>query len=124
MEENGGKLVFSIEDDVNEANQQTSSKVRLKVTFPDGNIIERLKTTETFATAISSIGITRIKKLKIIVLKLPLIGNTKSEKYQQRALKKDVYLVTQISNEKKVEILNFISDKLKLNLKVELINDK
>lgn len=118
--ENDG-LVSSLTNEEENSLKRKWNKIKMRVSFPDGSIIEEHKTTDAFTKVIKAIGITKIQRLKITVLKLPLIGNEKSPKYQQRELKPNVYLVTQLSNDKKVEILEYISDKLDLNLKVNLI---
>jgi len=115
------KLTVSLTDEDENLIRRKANKEKLRITFPNGNSIEEFKPTDSFAKAIVAIGVSKIEGLDIRILRLPLIGKIKSERYQQREILPETYLVTQTSNEKKVEILELISEKLKLNLNVELI---
>lgn len=115
------KLVVWLAEEEENLVRRKVKREKLRIKFPDGNAIEEFKTTDSFAKSVIVIGVSRVEQLGIRVLRLPLIGRIKSEKYQQREVLPDVFLVTQISNEKKVEILEQISEKLKLNLSIELI---
>lgn len=115
------KLVVWLAEEEENLVRRKGKREKLRIKFPDGNAIEEFKTTDSFAKSVIVIGVSRVEQLGIRVLRLPLIGRIKSEKYQQREVLPDVFLVTQISNEKKVEILEQISEKLKLNLSIELI---
>lgn len=115
------KLTVSLTDEDESLIRRKANKERIRITFPNGNSIEEFKTTDSFTKAIIAIGVSKVEQLDIRVLRLSLIGRIKSEKYQQREILPNTYLVTQISNEKKVEILENISEKLNLNLNIELL---
>lgn len=116
-----GKAVVSLTNEDENLIRRKLNKEKIRITFPNGTSIEELKTTDSFTKAIVAIGISKVEQLNIRVLKLPLIGKIKSEKYQQREILPNTYLVTQISNEKKIEILENISERLSLNMNVEII---
>jgi len=94
--------------------------LRLYVRFPDGKTISEMKTTNTFVKCLLDIGTENIIPLDIQLYGFPLIGEKKSEKYQQKPIADDLYIITQMSNEKRVEIMEYISEKLNLDLAIEL----
>jgi hypothetical protein len=104
----------------NEEDALNKKGLRLYVRFPDGKIISEMKTTNTFVKCLLDIGVENIMTLDIQLYGLPLIGDKKSEKYQQKPVVDDLYVITQMSNEKRVEILEYISEKLNLDLAIEL----
>lgn len=118
--QNDNKLIALLREGEKAKNKNKYSKGRLIVIFPDGKEIAELKPAESFAKAIKEIGITKVKPLKIIVNRLLLIGEIKSNKYQQKKISQNCYLLTHMPNEKKKEILEYISQNLNLNLKVKL----
>jgi len=94
--------------------------LRLYVRFTNGKVISEMKTTNTFVKSLLEIGVENITELDIQLYGLQLIGDKKSEKYNQKQITDDLYVVTQMSNEKRVEILEYISEKLDLGLIIEL----
>lgn len=94
--------------------------LKLYVRFLNGKVISEMKTTNTFVKSLLEIGVENVMQLDIQLYGLHLIGEKKSDKYNQKQIADDLYVVTQMSNEKRVEILEYISEKLDLGLIIEL----
>jgi hypothetical protein len=97
-----------------------SPKTGLKVTFPDGTIINRRFAYETLLDTIEKIGISTVENLHIKHLTLDLISKVKDDFYHQHEI--NGYLIlTHSSTIKKYQQIEEISKKLNLNLKIEVI---
>ena len=95
----------------------------LRVTFPNGNVIEDKNVSRTFARVIEMCAPDLVKELNIVMAGVDLVSDKVSEQYAraQHQLNDGSYLMTHMSTDKKREILQYISDSLGLNLKVERI---
>lgn len=97
-----------------------SPKTGLKVTFPDGTIINRHFAYETLLETIEKIGIKKVENLHIKHLTLDLISKVKDDFYNQHEM--DGYLIlTHSSTIKKYQQIEEISKRLHLNLMVEVV---
>ena len=112
---NDGFAVTLNEEDESEIKRK-NDKEKFKVLFPNGKEISELKTTDTFVKSLTTIGLKKVERLELTVLGLPLIGNIKSKKYQQREVNNGIYVVTQISNDKKKNFWNLFQRSLNLTL--------
>lgn len=95
----------------------------LRVTFPNGDVIEDKNVSRTFARVIEMCAPDLVKELNIVMAGVDLVSDKVSEQYAraQHKLNDGSYLMTHMSTDKKREILQYISDSLGLNLKVERI---
>lgn len=97
---------------------------KLRVTFPDGFVIENNEACETLRLAIERIGIMRVRSLGLTANKVPLISNRRDEKYatSQHKLSNGWLLMTCTNTLTKKKQLDAISDGLNLRIKTEIIN--
>jgi hypothetical protein len=112
VESNSNEVIVKlkgIED--NEFNKGYYSK-NLIVIFPDGKTIQGHKITDTFIETILEFGIDKVKSLKLTFLGTSLISDCKSEKYQQKKINDECYILTALPKEKKREILEAIGKQL------------
>jgi len=95
----------------------------LRVTFPDGQIIEDRNVSRTFARVIEMCAPELVKELNLAFAGVDLISDQVSETYSssQHQLNDGSYVMTHMNTEKKREILQYISDSLGLDLKIERI---
>ena len=96
-----------------------SAKTRLRVTFPDGGLIEEYIAADTFALALQRLGLARVEALGCTELSLPLIGNARSPNYGQRRVE-NKYILTHFSTQKKKEILDRVAKRLGVAIKVQI----
>ena len=100
-----------------------SPRTNLRVTFPNGKVIENRFALETLKEVIQTVGIDKVRALNIIQCGVPLISNTLDNAYasSQKDVAKDWYLMTLSSTITKKQQLDKISEAYKLGLKVEII---
>lgn len=98
-----------------------STKTLVKVTFPDKTIICEHKVAETFVKTLQKIGLDKVNALDIVICGVPLIGDKKNDKYDQRQLSSDTFIMINISTKDKIRFLQKISDSLNLGLIIEKI---
>lgn len=96
-------------------------RTRLRVTMPDGEVIAEPQAADTFQRVIMLIGPDRVRPLDIRRFNIPLISNTKDDKYNQRTIGKGWYLLTHSSTEDKRRQLEEIADRLDIPMTVEII---
>jgi hypothetical protein len=96
-------------------------KTGLGVEFSDGKVIAERYAYETLIESIKKIGWEQVRDLNIVVSKLPFISNKKYD-IDQHEIVKGIYVITHSSTKRKKEILDYISDELGLNLKVEIVD--
>lgn len=100
-----------------------ASKERLRITFADGTVLCDKSTATTFAQAIEKIGVENVAALGLEYCKTPLLSKeyskNKNYKIAQREVSGGWLLFTQGSTATKLLILNNISNRLNLGLKVE-----
>lgn len=98
-----------------------SAKTNLRVTFPDGKVIENRFAYETLQEVVMIVGIEKVRLLGIVQCGVQLISNTQDDFYNQKEIAKGVYLITHSSTGQKKQQIEKISDGLNLNLKIEVL---
>ena len=98
-----------------------SAKILIKVTFPDKTVVFERDTTKTYVKVLQIIGLDKVKALGIVVNGIPFIDSKEDERYQQRRISDEIFLMTNLSTKDKIRYLNIISDRLCLQLTVEKI---
>ena len=95
----------------------------LRVTFPDGFVIEDRNVSKTFAKTIEMCTPDLVKELNIVLAGVDLVSDKVSEQYgrAQRQINDGSYVMTHMSTEKKREILQYISNSLGLDLKIDKV---
>jgi hypothetical protein len=109
------------EEKIERAFANKAPKTGLRVEFSDGKVIAERYAYETLIESIKKIGWERVRDLNIVVNKLPFISNKKYD-IDQHEIVKGIYIITHSSTKRKKEILDYISDELGLNLKVEIVD--
>ena len=101
---------------------------KIRVTFPDGTVIEDSVVWKTMAETIKRLGVSRVEKLKIpgnikqhILLVDTHLTDNITYKKQQHELESGYYLLTYNNTEQKAIWLERISDELNAHLKIEII---
>lgn len=89
----------------------------LKVIFPDGSEIADSKATQTFVQTIERIGIEKVVQLNLYTL---VRADTNFERTAQLAQIGNCYVNTHSSTTEKKRFLDTISNRLNLNLKVQI----
>lgn len=100
--------------------QSKSKKTRLRVRFKDGNEISEHLAADTFVDALTKIGLSEIEALGISVRGVPLVGDRRSNQYQQRRISGQ-YIITHSSTVEKADTLKDVSKRLGLGLSVDII---
>lgn len=98
-----------------------SFKTNLRVTFPDGKVLENRFAYETLYEVVKLAGTEKVRALGIIQCGVPLVSNTLDNFYNQKEIGKGLYLITHSSTVQKRQQLERISEALKLGLKVEIV---
>lgn len=98
-----------------------SSKTRLKVIYPNGRVISNKYAYQTLIDVIENTGVNKVEKLKIEHLGMPLISKAKDDFYDQHQLTDGSLIITHSSTYKKKQIIDEISNRLCLDLVVEII---
>lgn len=101
-----------------------SNRQKIKVTFPDGKVIRYTTVSDTFIEVIRYAGAEKVRNLRINAIGDNLIVSKEqiNPKYEvsTKLVEGDWYCTTNISTQRKAEILKQISDSLGLGLTVEL----
>ena len=108
-----------------EVNSKTKTKtVNLRVQYPDGRIIQHPKASDTYAIIIETHNPEEINSLNIRHAGINIVQRELDDKYgsAQREISDGWYVFTNTSTPTKRNDLKIISDKLGLNLQVDLIS--
>lgn len=117
---------ISIDGSDSEPSQPSSNSNRqkIKVTFPDGKVIRYATVSDTFIEVIRYAGAENVRNLRINAIGDNIIVSkgqiNPKYKVSTKLVEGDWYCTTNISTQKKAEILKQISDSLRLGLTVEL----
>ena len=118
-----------VTDKVKRIVKKSPGRDKIRVTFPDGMVIENSVVWKTLAETIKRIGLERVEKLKIpgVEKRNILLVDTHPTtdiiyKKLQKSIAPGYYLLTYNNTEQKAIYLERISDELHLNLKIELIS--
>lgn len=106
--------------DESETERRPRTKVgTLRVTYPDGSVIEHKKASRTLFEVVEAIGFENVEKLNWTVTSQPFVSR---QAYPHRQLEKDGwYVTTHSSTPFKKKQIEDLSKKFKLKLKVELV---
>ncbi len=101
--------------------ERINGKTILRVTFPDGTVIENKKAKITFAETIRKIGLMQVRSLGIKFCGVPIVSNSLDNKYSQAQIpvENGLYIMTHSSTHDKKKQLDKISKELDLGLKIE-----
>ena len=103
--------------------QDIAPKTVLRVTMPDGSVIELKSAKATFVDVIKLIGVKRVRQLGLKFCRVPIISNTRDDKYGKAQI--DVgdgwLILTHSSTADKKKQLDKIAKELGLNIVVEII---
>ena len=97
------------------------SPKRLRVTMPEGKVIERTNGNRTFVDTIEQLGIEHVKELGIRKNTISLISTSKDPKRAQIQMG-EYFIVSHISAQGMKNTLDEIAEKLEIPLEVELVN--
>lgn len=95
-------------------------KKNLRITLPDGRVVQRPTAAAAFVDVIGRLGIDQVRALQLKVSGVPLVGATKHPKYGQTPLGK-WWICTHSNTPLKKELLEKVGSALKQPLKVEVI---
>lgn len=100
-----------------------ASKTNLRVTMPNGKIIENNYAKDTLIEVVRQVGVNKVRDIGIIQCGVPLISNTIDNVYgvSQVDVADGWYLITHSSTGQKRAQIERISAELGLNIKVEII---
>ena len=103
--------------------ERINEKSVLRVTFPDGTVIEDKKAKMTFTKTIQKLGLMRVRNLGITFCGVPIVSNTLDKKYgkTQVPVEGGLYVMTHSSTHDKKKMLDKISTRLGVKLIVEEI---
>lgn len=98
--------------------------VILRVTYPDGHIVEERIVSNTLIDVVISAGAERVQSLGIMLNGENLVSNTILPRYatSQKLVGNNLYVMTCCDTNKKQRIIEQISEALNMNLKVETIS--
>jgi hypothetical protein len=103
--------------------ERINEKSVLRVTFPDGTVIEDKKAKMTFTKTIQKLGLMRVRNLGISFCGVPIVSNTLDKKYgkTQVPVEGGLYVMTHSSTHDKKKMLDKIAIRLGIKLIVEEI---
>ena len=103
--------------------ERINEKSVLRVTFPDGTVIEDKKAKMTFTKTIQKLGLMRVRNLGIAFWGVPIVSNTLDKKYgkTQVPVEGGLYVMTHSSTHDKKKMLDKIAIRLGVKLIVEVI---
>lgn len=101
----------------------TNPRTRLRITMPDGSIIEENTAWESFHKFVLSVGVDKVRAVGLIANKIPLVSNTVDKKYMtaQKTLGNGWLLMTCSDTATKRKQILTIAKHYNLTVKVEII---
>lgn len=101
----------------------TNPRTHLRITMPDGSIIEERTAWESLQKFILRVGVEKVRAVGLIANKIPLVSNTVDEKYKtaQKPLGNGWLLMTCSDTATKRKQILAIASHYNLNVKVEII---
>ena len=101
----------------------TNPRTCLRITMPDGSIIEEKTAWESLHKFVLKVGVDKVRAVGLIANKIPLVSNTVDKKYQtaQKPLGKGWLLMTCSDTATKRKQILAIASHLGLNVDVEII---
>lgn len=104
-----------------DTNPGRSSRTRLKVTFPDGLVIQEMTAALTFAMVIDRLGMEQVASLGWRVNGEPLLSRQQSQNYHQEKVG-SWFIMTHSNTNYKKRILDGLAMQLGVPLRVEIIH--
>ena len=98
-----------------------SSRTNLRVTLPNGKVIENRFAYETLQEVVVMAGPEKVRSLGIVQNGVPLVSTTIDNFYIQKELDGGLYLITHSSTIQKQKQIRTISEAFGMGLKVEVI---
>ena len=100
----------------------TNPRTRLKITMPDGSIIEERTAWESLQKFILRVGVEKVRAVGLIANKIPLVSNTVDKKYKtaQKPLGNGWLLMTCSDTATKRKQIITIAEAIGLTVKVEI----
>ncbi|MBD5306187.1 MAG: hypothetical protein HDS14_00955 [Bacteroides sp.] len=101
----------------------TNPRTRLKITMPDGSIIEERTAWESFYKFVLKVGVDKVRAVGLICNKIPLVSNTVDKKYQtaQKPLGNGWLLMTCSDTATKQKQILAIASQIGMKIKVDII---
>lgn len=101
----------------------TNPRTRLRITMPDGSIIEEHTAWESLQKFILRVGVEKVRAVGLIANKIPLVSNTVDKKYKsaQKPLGNGWLLMTCSDTATKRKQIRAIAEAVGLNVNVEII---
>lgn len=101
----------------------TKPRTRLRITMPDGSVIEEKTAWESLHKFVLAVGVDKVRSVGLIANKIPLVSNTVDKKYKtaQKPLGNGWLLMTCSDTVTKRKQILAIASKYKLNVSVEII---
>ena len=101
----------------------TNPRTRLRISMPDGSILEERTAWESLQKFILSVGVEKSRAVGLIANKIPLVSNTVDKKYKtaQKPLGNGWLLMTCSDTATKRKQILSIAEALGLNVTVEII---
>ena len=101
----------------------TNPRTRLRITMPDGSIIEERTAWESLQKFILRVGVEKVRAVGLIANKIPLVSNTLDKKYKaaQKSLGNGWLLMTCSDTATKRKQIITIAEAIGLNVNVEII---
>ncbi len=97
--------------------------LRLRVTFSDGTVISDINATETYVRALEKMGVEKFRNSGILVAKRPLFDTEPHPTYSSRQLKTGAWICTNLTNDRKMAIINELSNTHNLGVKAVLVRE-
>lgn len=101
----------------------TQPRTRLRITMPDGAVIEEVTAWESLHKFVLTVGIDKVRAVGIIANKIPLVSNTIDKKYKkaQKPLDNGWFLMTCSDTATKRKQIITIASRLNFKVIVEII---
>ncbi|MDE6083097.1 MAG: hypothetical protein K2G11_01285 [Muribaculaceae bacterium] len=101
----------------------TNPRTRLRITMPDGSIIDEQTALESLRKFVLKVGIDKVRAVGLIANKIPLVSNTVDKKYQtaQKPLGNGWLLMTCSDTATKRKQILAIASHIGINIKVDII---
>jgi hypothetical protein len=93
----------------------------LRVHFPDGTVLSEYYAAQTLAEVIRKIGPEKVRPLNLAANGVPLVSDVRDDFYNQHDLGDGTLIMTHTSTRVKKDLLDEVSKRLDLGLKVEII---
>ncbi|MCH3995737.1 MAG: hypothetical protein LKE54_12010 [Prevotella sp.] len=110
---------------MDESKRERAASKKLRVIFPDGDVICYTSSTETFVETLRKIGPDALEKVKMVVCHLPMFSREIYPRYKEymRSIGDGWYVNTQGDTANKYMQLVSIAQQLELKLKIDVSSD-